>query len=118
MQWLLPFNNTMHFLVAGFGTIVFSLYIIYDTWMISQRMGPDDYITAVINLYLDIRVGMHYFSCSEFFRSCDLSTAACDCTFMSHTLASTCSCTSCLSSPAVNEKMWRSGLSAVLRPLQ
>jgi len=29
-------------------------WIIYDTWQIMARLGPDDYILAVIDLYLDI----------------------------------------------------------------
>jgi len=36
------------------GAIIFSLYIIFDTYMIHNRMGPDDYILAAIELYLDI----------------------------------------------------------------
>lgn len=36
------------------GAIIFSLYIIFDTYMIHNRMGPDDYIMAAIELYLDI----------------------------------------------------------------
>jgi len=36
------------------GAVLFSLYIIYDTHMILNRLGPDDYILASIELYLDI----------------------------------------------------------------
>jgi len=36
------------------GAIIFSLYIIFDTYMIHKRLGPDDYIIAAIELYLDI----------------------------------------------------------------
>merc|ERR1712205_127495 len=36
------------------GAIIFSLYIIFDTYMIHNRLGPDDYIIAAIELYLDI----------------------------------------------------------------
>lgn len=36
------------------GSVVFSGYIIYDTWKIEQVFGPDDYIVAAIELYLDI----------------------------------------------------------------
>jgi len=36
------------------GTLIFALYIIFDTYMIHNRLGPDDYIMAAIDLYLDI----------------------------------------------------------------
>ena len=38
--------------VGGAG--LFSLYIVYDVYMISMRTSPDDYIPAAIELYLDI----------------------------------------------------------------
>jgi len=41
-------------LYAAAGTIIFSLYILYDTSMIINRLGPDEYIIAAIDLYLDI----------------------------------------------------------------
>jgi len=34
------------------GSIVFSLYIIYDTYMIAERLDPEDYIVAAIELYV------------------------------------------------------------------
>jgi len=42
------------FLYSLFGAIVFSLFIIYDTYMITKRYGYDDYVIASIELYLDI----------------------------------------------------------------
>ena len=39
---------------ALLGSILFSLFIIYDTYMISERLDPEDYIVAAIELYLDI----------------------------------------------------------------
>jgi len=42
------------FVYALFGTILFSLYIIYDTYMICERLDPTEYIVAAIELYLDI----------------------------------------------------------------
>jgi FtsH-binding integral membrane protein len=43
---------------AGFayslcGAIIFSLYVLYDTHMICNRLGYDDYIAAALDLYLD-----------------------------------------------------------------
>lgn len=39
---------------ALMGAIIFSLYIVFDTWLISQKFGPDDYIIASVMLYLDL----------------------------------------------------------------
>jgi len=36
------------------GTFIFSGYIIYDTNQILKHLGPDDYIIAAIELYLDL----------------------------------------------------------------
>ena len=36
------------------GSVIFSLFIIYDTHMIMRRLSPEEYIFAAINLYLDI----------------------------------------------------------------
>lgn len=36
------------------GSLIFSGYILYDTSMIMHYYGPDDYIMAAIQLYLDI----------------------------------------------------------------
>lgn len=41
-------------LIACGGALIFSLYIIYDTWQIMNVLGPDEYILAAINLYLDL----------------------------------------------------------------
>eukprot|EP00640_Fibrocapsa_japonica_P002609 CAMPEP_0113933662 /NCGR_PEP_ID=MMETSP1339-20121228/909_1 /TAXON_ID=94617 /ORGANISM="Fibrocapsa japonica" /LENGTH=251 /DNA_ID=CAMNT_0000935065 /DNA_START=43 /DNA_END=798 /DNA_ORIENTATION=+ /assembly_acc=CAM_ASM_000762 len=42
------------FMYAVFGAIIFSLYIVFDTWLITKKLGYDDYILAAVNLYLDI----------------------------------------------------------------
>ena len=39
---------------ALLGSILFSLYIIYDTYMIAERLDPEDYIVAAIELYVSI----------------------------------------------------------------
>ena len=36
------------------GALLFSAFIIFDTWKIANILGPDDYIIACIELYLDI----------------------------------------------------------------
>jgi len=42
------------YLYSLFGAIVFSLYIVFDTWLLHARLDPDEYILAAISLYLDI----------------------------------------------------------------
>jgi hypothetical protein len=44
----------MHLVMAIGGAVLFSLYIVYDVYLISCRLSPDDYIFAAISLYLDI----------------------------------------------------------------
>merc|ERR1712139_48252 len=51
--WLFPWMRGG--LLYGFGgALVFCGYILYDTWRIQKQFSYDDYIGAVIELYLDI----------------------------------------------------------------
>ncbi|GAA6004279.1 Bxi1p [Rhodotorula paludigena] len=50
----LPFNRTFDLVVAGAGTLLFSLYIVFDTQMILNRLHVDDWVVACVSLYLDI----------------------------------------------------------------
>eukprot|EP00304_Pavlova_gyrans_P002502 CAMPEP_0206046026 /NCGR_PEP_ID=MMETSP1466-20131121/17537_1 /ASSEMBLY_ACC=CAM_ASM_001126 /TAXON_ID=44452 /ORGANISM="Pavlova gyrans, Strain CCMP608" /LENGTH=264 /DNA_ID=CAMNT_0053420989 /DNA_START=41 /DNA_END=835 /DNA_ORIENTATION=+ len=61
VNWLLlwvtgsyAFASGTSLLLSGFGALLFSAFIVYDTWMISKKMGPDQYVQAAISLYLDI----------------------------------------------------------------
>lgn len=45
---------SMQFALAAGGAGIFSLYIVYDVFLIAKRLGPDEYIPAAIALYLDI----------------------------------------------------------------
>ncbi|GAA96476.1 uncharacterized protein L969DRAFT_94564 [Mixia osmundae IAM 14324] len=49
-----PFSRVMDAVFAGVGTLLFSAYILYDTHMIMNRLSPDEYIIAVVSLYLDV----------------------------------------------------------------
>lgn len=49
----IPFSKTIDLLYAIGGTILFSGYIVFDTYMINSRLSPDEYIMAAISLYLD-----------------------------------------------------------------
>ena len=46
-------SSILHTVCAYGGCLVFSLYILYDTHLITTRLGYDDYVPAVIELYLD-----------------------------------------------------------------
>jgi len=37
-----------------FGALLFSGYIVYDTWRIMEVFGCDDYVAAAIELYMDV----------------------------------------------------------------
>ena len=49
----IPFSHTVDLLYAIGGTILFSGYIVYDTYLINNRLSPDEYIMAAISLYLE-----------------------------------------------------------------
>lgn len=38
---------------ALLGALIFSLYVVYDTWLITKTLSYDEYILGAINLYLD-----------------------------------------------------------------
>ena len=48
-----PFNRTLDLFYAAGGTLLFSGYILYDTYMINKRLSPDEYIMGAISLYLE-----------------------------------------------------------------
>lgn len=49
-----PYSQTFDMVTAGAGCVVFSLYIVYDTWLIQRRLSPDEWVLANVSLYLDI----------------------------------------------------------------
>ncbi|PCH36124.1 UPF0005-domain-containing protein, partial [Wolfiporia cocos MD-104 SS10] len=48
-----PFGRTLDIVYAAGGCLIFSGYVVYDTFMITKRLSPDEYIMAAISLYLD-----------------------------------------------------------------
>jgi len=52
VQWLFGFQHSSLYSLCG--ALLFSMFIIYDVHMVMKKIGVDDYILAVINLYLDI----------------------------------------------------------------
>ncbi|KAE9392271.1 UPF0005-domain-containing protein [Gymnopus androsaceus JB14] len=49
----IPFNQTMDLIYAAGGCLLFSGYIVYDTYMINAKLSPDEFIMGAISLYLD-----------------------------------------------------------------
>jgi FtsH-binding integral membrane protein len=50
-----PLGNMTHIAIACFGVLVFCGYVVYDTAKLEHGVwGPDDYIIAAIEIYLDI----------------------------------------------------------------
>jgi FtsH-binding integral membrane protein len=49
----LPFSHTIDLIYSVGGALIFSGYIVYDTYEINKRLSPDEYIAAAIALYLD-----------------------------------------------------------------
>jgi protein lifeguard len=48
-----PFNSTIDLVYAAGGCLIFSGYIVYDTYLINKKLSPDEYIMGAISLYLD-----------------------------------------------------------------
>jgi len=48
-----PFNSTMELIYASVGCLIFSGYVVYDTFVITKKLSPDEYIMGAISLYLD-----------------------------------------------------------------
>ena len=49
----IPWGRTMDIFYAGGASLLFSGYVVYDTYMINKRYSPDEYIMASISLYLE-----------------------------------------------------------------
>ncbi|KAK8751824.1 hypothetical protein OTU49_010458 [Cherax quadricarinatus] len=47
-------SSGLELAIAGGSALIFCLFIVYDTQMMMQKLSPEEYILATINLYLDI----------------------------------------------------------------
>lgn len=58
LGWIWRFNRFTYILYCAGGVFVYSIYLIYDTQLISGKFGEafeiDDYVLAAVNVYLDI----------------------------------------------------------------
>ncbi|KPV77854.1 uncharacterized protein RHOBADRAFT_41853 [Rhodotorula graminis WP1] len=50
----LPWSRGFDIAMAGFGVLLFSGYIIFDTHLLFNRLHVDDWVVACVSLYLDI----------------------------------------------------------------
>lgn len=49
----LPFSRTTDLIFAIGGCLLFSGYVVYDTYIITRRLSHGEYIAAAISLYLE-----------------------------------------------------------------
>jgi len=54
-----PLTRTLRLLYAGIGAVILSVFIVYDTQLLiggnhKYSLGPEEYVFAALNLYLDI----------------------------------------------------------------
>ncbi|KAG8786842.1 hypothetical protein FRC15_010582 [Serendipita sp. 397] len=49
----IPFSRTIDLVYAAGGCLIFSGYVVYDTYVINKKLSPDEYIMGAISLYLD-----------------------------------------------------------------
>ncbi len=47
-------NNLTHLWISGVGVLLMSGLLVFDTWRLRTAFGPDDYIPAAIQIYLDL----------------------------------------------------------------
>jgi FtsH-binding integral membrane protein len=47
-------NATADLWLAGVAVLLFSGLLVFDTWRLRNRYGPDEYVGAAVNIYLDL----------------------------------------------------------------
>lgn len=47
-------NETANLWLAGASLLVFSGLLVFDTWRLKKVYGPDDYVMAAVQIYLDL----------------------------------------------------------------
>jgi modulator of FtsH protease len=47
-------NAAMDLWLAGVTVLIFSGLLVFDTWRLRNVYGPDDYVMATVNIYLDL----------------------------------------------------------------
>ena len=60
LSFLIPFNRNsgtsrwVYFAISVFGALLMTGYLLYDTSMVMTKYGPDQWLQAVVSLYLDV----------------------------------------------------------------
>ncbi|WFC97218.1 hypothetical protein MBRA1_003884 [Malassezia brasiliensis] len=54
VQLVLPYSHTFELVYSVAGCAVFSGYILFDTYLLQQRLSPDAWVLANVSLYLDV----------------------------------------------------------------
>lgn len=47
-------NQTAGLWMAGVAVLLFSGLLVFDTWRLKNVYGPDDYVPAAVQIYLDL----------------------------------------------------------------
>jgi hypothetical protein len=53
VSFFFPFSRSFDLVLAIGGCLLFTGYVVYDTYMINKRLSPDEYIMGSLSLYLD-----------------------------------------------------------------
>jgi len=53
LQWIFPFPSWIDAAWSWAGALIFCGFVIFDTWRLHFKLKPDEYIVAVVSLYLD-----------------------------------------------------------------
>jgi len=54
LRLIFPFTPVLDTVWAVLGALVFSGYIVYDTFLLLHKLPPTEYVGAALSLYLDI----------------------------------------------------------------
>ncbi|XP_024532232.1 BI1-like protein [Selaginella moellendorffii] len=54
IQAFFPIVRMLTSVYTLLGALIFSLYIVYDTYLLIQRFDYDEYVWAAVNLYIDV----------------------------------------------------------------
>lgn len=65
---IFPFGRTMDIIFAIGGCLIFSGYIVYDTYIINKRLSPDEYIMGSISLYLEYELFCNFAIWADYLR--------------------------------------------------
>ena len=59
LRFFVDFGPVVNTVYAGLGSLIFTGYIVFDTWWLLKRASPDDAVFVCVILYLDIINSFH-----------------------------------------------------------